>query len=61
MNNIDREKVINSRKEKIIFIQKYVRGFLFKKILEEEVNKIIIKKFLDKILFIQENIRKFLF
>ena len=61
MNNIDREKVINSRKEKIIFIQKYVRGFLFKKIFEEEVNKIIIKKFLDKILFIQENIRKFLF
>ena len=50
-----------SRKEKIIFIQKYVRGFLFKKIFEEEVNKIIIKKFLDKILFIQENIRKFLF
>ena len=61
MNNIDREKVINSRKEKIIFIQKYVRGFLLKKIFKEEVNKIIIKKFLDKILFIQENIRKFLF
>ena len=60
MINIDHEKVINSRKEKIIFIQKYVRGFLLKKIFEEEVNKIIIKKFLDKILFIQKNIRKFL-
>ena len=60
MTNIDQEKVINSRKEKIIFIQKYVRGFLLKKIFEEEVNKIIIKKFVDKVLFIQKNIRIFL-
>ena len=60
MINIDREKEINSRKEKIIFIQKYIRGFLKKKILDEEVNKIIIKKFLDKILIIQKNIKIFL-
>ena len=60
MVNIDQEKVINSRKEKIVFIQKYVRGFLLKKIFEEEVNKIIIKKFVDKVLFIQKNIRLFL-
>jgi len=61
MVNIDHEKVINSRKEKIIFIQKYIRGFLCKKILNEEVNKIIIKKFIDKILIIQKHIREFLF
>ena len=60
MANIDREKVINSRKEKIILIQKYIRGFLSKKIMDEEVNKIIIKKFIDKILIIQKNIRLFL-
>ena len=60
MVNIDREKVINSRKEKIIYIQKYIRGFLCKKILNEEISKIIIKKFVEKILFIQKHVRKFL-
>ena len=60
MANIDHEKVINSRKEKIIYIQKHIRGFLRKKILDEEVNKIIIKKFIDKILIIQKRVREFL-
>ena len=60
MANIDKEKVIKSRKEKIIFIQKYIRGFLCKKILNEEVSKIIIKKFIEKILLIQKHIKEFL-
>ena len=61
MANIDKEKVIKSRKEKVIFIQKYIRGFLCKKILNEEVGKIIIKKFVEKILLIQKHIKKFLY
>ena len=61
MVHCDKKKLIHSRKEKIIFIQKFIRGFLQKKIIDEEVNKIIIKKFIDKILIIQKSIRKFLF
>ena len=61
MANIDKERVMKSRKEKIIFIQKYIRGFLCKKILNEEVSKIIIKKFIEKILLIQKHIKEFLF
>ena len=53
MTNIDHKKITNTRKEKIILIQKNIRGFLRKKIIYEEVNKIIIKKFIDKILIIQ--------
>jgi hypothetical protein len=60
MTNIDHKKIINTRKEKIILIQKNIRGFLSKKIIYEEVNKIIIKKFIDKILIIQKFVREFL-
>ena len=55
MINIDKKKLIFSRKEKIILIQKCIRGFLQRKKFDEEVNKIIIKKFIDKILLIQNN------
>ena len=44
MSNIEHKKSVYSRKEKIILIQKYIRGFLRKKILDEEVNKIIAKR-----------------
>ena len=60
MVNNDHKKVIHSRNEKIILIQKHIRGFLRKKIIDEEVNKIIIKKFIDKIIIIQRNIKQFL-
>ena len=60
MTNIDHKKITNTRKEKIILIQKNIRGFLRKKIIYEEVNKIIIKKFIDKILIIQKFVREFL-
>ena len=60
MVHIDKKKLILSRKEKIILIQKCFRGFLQKKKFDEEVNKIIIKKFIDKILIIQNKFRKFL-
>ena len=61
MVHSDKKKLVHSRKEKIIFIQKFVRGYLQKKIIDEEVNKIIIKKFIDKILIIQRSIRIFLY
>jgi hypothetical protein len=60
MVHIDKKKLTYSRKEKIILIQKCIRGFLQKKKFDEEVNKIIIKKFIDKILLIQNKFRKFL-
>ena len=60
MIHIDKKIIIHSKKEKIVLIQKYIRGFLQKKKIDEEVNKIIIKKFLDKILIIQNKVRKFL-
>ena len=60
MVHIDKKKLTHSRKEKIILIQKCIRGFLQKKKFDEEVNKIIIKKFIDKILLIQNEFRKFL-
>ena len=60
MCNIDNKKIILNRKEKIILIQKHVRGFLRKKIIDEEVNKIIAKRIINKILIIQRNVKKFL-
>ena len=60
MCNIDRKKIILNRKEKIILIQSHIRSFLKKKIIDEEVNKIIAKRIINKILIIQRNIKKFL-
>ena len=60
MANIESKRINNNKDEKIILIQKYVRGFLSKKIIDEEVNKIIAKKIIKKILIIQRVIRKFL-
>ena len=60
MCNIDRKKIILNRNEKIILIQSHIRSFLKKKIIDEEVNKIIAKRIINKILIIQRNIKKFL-
>ena len=60
MSNIEYKKIIHNRNEKIILIQKHVRGFLSKKIVDEEINKIIAKKIIQKILIIQKAIRHFL-
>ena len=59
-NNIDYKRVIHNRNEKIILIQKHIRGFLSKKIIDEEVNKIIAKRIINKILIIQRTIKNFL-
>ena len=60
MCNIDKKKIILNRNEKIILIQSHIRSFLKKKIIDEEVNKIIAKRIINKILIIQRNIKKFL-
>jgi len=57
---IDCKKIIHNRKEKIILIQSHVRGFLRKKVIDEEVNKIIAKRIINKILIIQRNIKIFI-
>ena len=58
--NTDYKRAIHNRNEKIILIQKHIRGFLSKKIIDEEVNKIIAKRIIDKILLIQRAVKKFL-
>ena len=60
MSNIEYKKIIHNRNEKIILIQKHIRGFLSKKIVDEEIYKIIAKKIIHKILIIQKAIRNFL-
>ena len=60
MSNIEYKKVNLNKNEKIILIQKHIRGFLNKRIVDEEVNKIIAKKIIHKILIIQKAIRNFL-
>ena len=61
MSNIENKKSIHNMNEKIIMIQKHVRGFLSKKIIDEEVNKIIAKRIINKILIIQRVIKNFLY
>ena len=60
MSNIESKKINNNKIAKIILIQKHVRGFLSKKIFDEEVNKIIVKIIIQKILKLQKAIREFL-
>jgi len=61
MLNIEGKKSFYNKNKKIIMIQKHVRGFLSKKIIDEEVNKIIAKRIINKILIIQRIIKKFLY
>ena len=60
MCNNDYKRAIHNRNEKIILIQKHIRGFLSKKIIDEEVNKIIAKRIINKILIIQRAVKNFL-
>jgi len=53
MLNIEGKKEFYNKNKKIIMIQKHVRAFLSKKIIDEEVNKIIAKRIINKILIIQ--------
>ena len=61
MCNIECKKVNANRTEKIILLQKNIRGFLSKKIFDEKVNNEIAKNFISNILIIQRAVRQFLF
>ena len=60
MHNIDCKKINCSKIDKVLLIQKHIRGFLSKKIVDEEVNKIIAKRIINKILTIQRAIKRLL-
>ena len=60
MYNIDCKKINNNKIDKILLIQKHIRGFLRKKIVDEEVKKIIAKRIINKILTIQRAIKRLL-
>lgn len=60
ISNNEYKKISHNRNEKIILIQKHIRGFLSKRIIDEEINKIIAQKIIHKILIIQRGVRNLL-
>ena len=60
MCNIEYKKINNNITEKIIIIQKNIKGFLRKKIIDENINNEIAKNIINSILIIQRGFRKFL-
>ena len=60
MCNIEFKKINSNITEKIILIQKYIRGYLSKKIVDENINNTIAKNIINNILIIQRSFRKFL-
>ena len=60
MCNIEIKKINSNITEKIILIQKYIRGYLSKKIVDENINNTIAKNIINNILIIQRSFRKFL-
>ena len=60
MCNIEFKKINSNITEKIILLQKNIRGYLSKKIVDENINNAIAKNIINNILIIQRNFRKFL-
>ena len=60
MCNIEHKKINTNITDKIILLQKNIRGYLSKKIVDEYINNEIAKNIIDNILTIQRAIRKFL-
>ena len=61
MSNIEFKKINSSITEKIILLQKNIRGYLSKKVVDENINNVVAKNIINNILTIQRNFRKFLF
>ena len=61
MNNIESKKLNLNLTNKIILIQKHIRGFLTKKIINSSINNEISRNIITSILIIQRATRKFLF
>ena len=60
MCNIESKKTNSKFIDKIIFLQKSIRGFLSKKIINSNINDEIAKNIISSVLIIQRNFRKFL-
>ena len=60
MCNIETKKMNSNITNKIILIQKNIRGFLSKKIIYERINSEIAKNIINSVLMIQREFRKFL-
>ena len=61
MCNIEFKKINININEKIILLQKNIRGFLSRKVLDENINNVIAKNIIKSILIIQRGFRKFLY
>ena len=61
MCNIEFKKININITEKIILLQKNIRGFLSRKVLDENINNVIAKNIIKSILIIQRGFRKFLY
>ena len=60
MCNIERKRINSNFIDKIILIQKNIRGFLSKKIIYSSINNEIAKNIITSVLIIQKAFRKFL-
>ena len=60
MCNIERKKINSNFIDKIILIQKNIRGFLSKKIIYSSINNEIAKNIIKSVIIIQKAFRKFL-
>ena len=60
MCNSEIKRINSSITEKIIMLQKNIRGFLSKKVIDEYINNEIAKTLINSILLIQRTVRKFL-
>ena len=60
MSNIEKKRINLNVTDKIIMIQKHIRGFLSKKIIYAMINHEITKNIINSVLMIQRHFRKFL-
>jgi hypothetical protein len=60
MCNCEAKRINSNITEKIILLQKNIRGFLSKKVVDEYINNEIVKTIINNILTIQRAVRKFL-
>ena len=61
MCNNEFKKININITEKIILLQKNIRGFLSRKVLDENINNVIAKNIIKSVLIIQRGFRKFLY
>ena len=60
MLNVESKNKTNNKISKIILIQKNLRGFLSRKIFEDNIKNAITNNIINKILLIQKYVKEFL-